>query len=145
MSIAKVIIHAVWATKNRAPLIHPDWEDILFQNMQEQFEKMGCEVLIINGYTDHVHCLFSMGRKHSISDIIKQVKGESSFYINSLAITGFHFLWQSGYAAFSVNEKNYNRLYKYILNQKVHHENNSMNEIFELPPLRIQLLSVDEI
>jgi REP element-mobilizing transposase RayT len=112
-------------------------------NMQEQFEKMGCEVLIINGYHDHVHCLFSMGRNHSISEIIKQVKGESSFYINSLAITGFHFLWQSGYAAFSVNEKNYDRLYKYILNQKVHHENNRVYEIFELPPLRFQTKSVE--
>ena len=145
MSIAKVIIHAVWATKNRVPMIRPEWEDILFLNMQEQFEKMGCEVLMINGMEEHVHCLFSMGRSHSIAEIIKQVKGESSFYKNSLALSENPFEWQKGYAAFSVNEKNYDRLYEYILNQKEHHENNSMNEIFELPPLRIQMVPVEEI
>ena len=57
-------------------------EKEIFEVMKSTFAKMGCIVGYIEGFTDHVHCLFSLGRDQTISDVIGRVKGASSFYIN---------------------------------------------------------------
>lgn len=85
---------------------------------------MGCEVLIVNGISDHVHCLFRMKRTQTIAEIIKHVKGGSSYQINSRTILTEKFAWQKGYGAFSVNYDELQDVYNYILNQKEHHRLN---------------------
>lgn len=70
---------------------------------------------------DHIHCLFFLGRQYSIADVIKQIKGSSSKFINTNKFTPQHFKWQDGYAAFSVSPDDVNRVYNYIKFQKRHH------------------------
>jgi REP element-mobilizing transposase RayT len=101
--------------------------------MKKEFESMNCEVDIINGVEDHVHCLFSLNRVNSIAEVIKQVKGGSAHYINSNAVCKTFFRWQVGYAAFSVSYKNFQTLYRYIQNQKQHHKRNSTIQDWEIP------------
>ena len=59
-SYSKIWVHAVWSTKNRAPFIHPQMEQQLFDFLKEELKKMGCMVSIVNGMPDHVHCLVSI-------------------------------------------------------------------------------------
>ena len=84
-SFNKIWIHAVWSTKERLPLIKPEIEKILYVFVGNQFRESGCPVRIINGMPDHIHCLFLQNPQKSVSEIIKQIKGSSSHYINEHA------------------------------------------------------------
>lgn len=117
-----VWIHAVWSTKHRQDIIHPEIEKEIFEVMKSTFAKMGCIVGYIDGFTDHVHCLFSLGRDQTISDVIGRVKGASSFYINKNKLTDFRFEWQEGFAAYSVSPSDFDRVFNYIKYQKMHHK-----------------------
>ena len=72
--------------------------------------------------SDHVHCLFLLSAQKSISEVIKQVKGSTSHWVNEQNIISEKFAWQTGYAAYSVSESQLEKVYQYILNQKEHHK-----------------------
>ncbi|GCD79388.1 hypothetical protein JCM30197_06350 [Schleiferia thermophila] len=96
-------------------------EKEVYQNLSEQFRELGCPVRIINGMSDHVHCLFLLNPQKSIAEVIKQIKGSSSYYINKKNLIDGRFAWQTGYAAYSVSESVVESVYQYIKNQKQHH------------------------
>ena len=127
----KIWVHAVWATKDRDPLIRPEIEEIIYGNMRNEFEGIGCAVKIINGMPEHVHCLFLLNPLKSIAEVIKQIKGSTSHFINDKNLTKEKFIWQSGYAAYSVSESQLIKVYNYILNQKVHHSNKSYGDEYD--------------
>ena len=81
-SYQKIWVHTVWATKNRMPLIHQSFEQELYNFISEQLREQNCSVSIVNGVENHIHCLFLLNHTHSISEIIKQIKGSSSHFIN---------------------------------------------------------------
>jgi REP element-mobilizing transposase RayT len=121
-SYSKIWVHAVWSTKNRMPLIHPKMEQKLFDYLKEELKKMGCMVSIVNGMPDHVHCLFGINPQKSITDIIKQIKGSSSHFVNSNQLISEKFIWQRGFGAFGVSHSAVDNVYCYIRNQKQHHQ-----------------------
>ena len=120
-SYNKIWIHAIWSTKERKPLIHPNVENKIHQFISEQLREQGCPVRIINGMPDHIHCLFLLSPQKSISEVIKQIKGSSSHFINQNNLIADKFAWQTGYAAYSVSELGINKVFEYIKNQKQHH------------------------
>ena len=69
---------------------------------------------------DHIHCLFVLNRKKSIAEVIKQVKGSSARYINQNNLMNDNFVWQVGYAAYSVLESVVDIVFKYIQHKKQH-------------------------
>ncbi|NDA62534.1 MAG: IS200/IS605 family transposase [Chitinophagia bacterium] len=122
-SFNKIWIHAIWATKYRQPLIQRNVENKIYPFIAEQLRAQGCPVRIINGMPDHIHCLFLLSPQKSIADVIKQIKGSSSHYINQTNLKLVKFSWQTGYAAFSVSESIVDKVFYYIKNQnqKQHH------------------------
>lgn len=85
---------------------------------------------------DHVHVLFLQNPQKTISDIIKQIKGSSSHFINRGELIPERFAWQTGYAAFAVSESQLNAVYNYIKNQKEHHlKKNGQDEFDEFVKL----------
>ncbi|MDP2688153.1 MAG: transposase, partial [Aequorivita sp.] len=71
---------------------------------------------------DHIHCLFLLSPQKSIADVIKQIKGSTSHFINQSNLIPEKFAWQTGYAAYSVSESVVDRVFRYITNQKAHHQ-----------------------
>ena len=130
-SFIKIWIHAVWATKERQPLIHKSVENTIYQFISEQLRAQGCPVRIINGMPDHIHCLFLLSRKKSIAEVIKQIKGSSSHYINQANLISEKFSWQTGYAAFSVSESIVDKVFQYIKNQKQHRTKKKFQQEYE--------------
>ena len=120
-SYNKIWLHVVFATKNRLPLIKPEAEHKIHAHMREQLIENGCPVRIINGMADHVHLLFLQNPKMAITDIVKQVKGNTSHWINEQNIIADKFAWQTGYAAYSVSESQLEKVFQYVKNQKEHH------------------------
>ena len=76
---------------------------------------------------DHIHCLFLLNPKKSITEVVKQIKGSSSHYINQNNLTTDKFSWQTGYAAFAVSESVLDKVFVYIQNQKTHHLKQNFN------------------
>ena len=124
-SYSKIWVHAVWSTKNRMSLIHPGMEQKLFNFLKEELKKSGCLVSIVNGMPDHVHCLFGINPQKSITDIIKQIKGSSSHFVNSNNLIPEKFIWQRGFGVFGVSHSAVDNVYHYIRNQKQHHQKRS--------------------
>lgn len=110
-SFIKIWIHAVWATKERQPMIHKSVENNIYQFISEELRALGCPVRIINGMPDHIHCLFLLSRQKSIAEVIKQIKGSNSHFINQANLISEKFSWQTGYAAFSVSESIVDRVF----------------------------------
>ena len=125
-SFNKIWIHAIWAMKERMPLIHPNIEQNVYQFISEQLREQGCPVRIINGMSDHIQCLFLLSPQKSIAEVIKQIKGSSSHYINQNNLITEKFAWQTGYAAYSISESIVEKVFHYIKNQKTLHEKKTM-------------------
>jgi REP-associated tyrosine transposase len=121
MSFVKIWIHAVWSTKNRKPLLQKRFRQELFDHINENADKKGILMEIVNGYHDHVHCLFRLKNDQTISKVMQLIKGESSFWINQQKIIESKFQWQNDYFAVSVSESGVSSVKKYIRNQEEHH------------------------
>lgn len=130
-SINKICVHIIWATKYRRPLIRPDKEHLIHRYLIQQFKDQGCSVIALNGMPDHIHCLVLLNPQKSLSKIVKQVKGSSSYYINHQNLSSEKFSWQTGYAAFSVSESSIQIVKAYVLNQKAHHHKKSFSDEYE--------------
>lgn len=130
-SYNKIWIHAIWSTKNRAALIHPHQEETVYSFIKKQFEELGCKVSLINGMPDHIHCLFLLNPQKSIAEVVKQIKGSSSHYLNQEEGDREKFAWQIGYAAFSVSESVFKKAFYYIRNQKEHHAKIKFEQEFD--------------
>lgn len=130
-SFNKIWIHAIWATKERMPLIDQSIENKVYNYIAEQLREQGCPVRIINGMPDHIHCLFLLNPKKSIAEVIKQIKGSSSHYLNQSNLIADKFAWQTGYAAYSVSESAVNKVFQYIINQKQHHTKKTFKQEYD--------------
>ena len=120
-SLSHVLIHCVFSTKNREPFIDDDIEVELFQYLGGVCNRMECPSLKVGGYLDHVHVLCSLSRKLPIMDLLEEIKKRSSKWIKGKGDKYAGFYWQTGYAAFSVDEKTVASIIQYIENQKTHH------------------------
>jgi REP element-mobilizing transposase RayT len=94
----------------------------IFSHIRENAKEKGIYIDFINGYTDHVHCLVSLGIDQSMSKIMQLIKGESSFWVNKNGICDEKFEWQDEYFAVSVSESIVDRVRNYIKKQEEHHQ-----------------------
>jgi len=130
-SFNKIWIHAIWATKERIPLISSVVEKKVYEIISAQLRELSCPVRIVNGMRDHIHCLFLLNPQKSVAEVLKQIKGSSSHYINQSNLIAEKFAWQTGYAAYSVSESVVERVYQYIKNQKQHHQNKTFQQEYD--------------
>lgn len=114
-SYSKLFYHLVFVTKYRVSVITPDMLEQLRTLFRKKAAELDSIIHILNGHRDHVHILVSAPPRVNVSQLAKHLKGYSSFMIKALR-------WQNGYAAFTVDEGSFQRVYVYIQNQERHHE-----------------------
>ena len=125
MSFVKIWIHLVFSTKNREPLLAKNVRHELNKHIIDNCKEKEIFLQTINGYTDHMHCLISLGKDQTISKVSQLIKGESSFWINKNELISEKFSWQDDYFAVSVSHSQVAQVVKYINNQEVHHTKKS--------------------
>lgn len=76
--MARVYLHVIFSTKDRAPLIGDDWRDELYQVLGGLANNLGCQSLLVGGMADHVHMLFQLGRTIIIADAVGTIISSSS-------------------------------------------------------------------
>ena len=104
MSFVKIWVHLVFATKTREPLLTKEFRYDVQKHIIENCIEKEIFLQTINGYTDHLHCLISLGKDQSIAKVTQLIKGESSFWINQNNLAPEKFSWQDDYFAVSVSE-----------------------------------------
>ena len=121
-----LLVHLIFSTKGRQPLIRPGIRDDLFAYMGGVIREIKAAALIINGTADHVHMLIRIRPAQSVAEVTRIVKANSSRWAHDKLKA--YFAWQTGYAFFSVSESNVAAVSKYIANQEEHHRKHTFQE-----------------
>lgn len=119
---SQMYAQCVFAVKYRNSQIHKNWEKDLFSVIGNLIKENNCDLMIVNGMPDHVHTLFRFKPSVSISKVMQGVKAKSSKWLNESDYCNERFEWQSGFGCFTYSQKEINSVFKYIENQKMHHE-----------------------
>jgi REP element-mobilizing transposase RayT len=119
--------HLVFGTKNREPLIAPDWQPRLHEYMGGTIAGLGGFPQGVGGVADHVHLLVGLKATHCLSDVLRELKKASSQWVHE-EIGVQAFAWQEGYAAFTVGSTARSGVQGYIANQEEHHRVKSFRE-----------------
>ena len=122
-----VYIHANWAVKYRMELLDQKTIELLVEHIHQYAKTKKIILLAAGGYSDHFHSLIKLKSEQRLCDVIKFIKGESSFWLNNIRTTDGTFQWQTGYYAESICKSEVKRVIKYILNQQQHHESRIRN------------------
>jgi putative transposase len=120
-SLVKNYLHIVFSTKHRQPLIHPPVDAELYAYLGGICNRLGCQVLKVGGYTDHVHILCLLSKKITLIKLMEELKSHSSKWMKTKGDEYKNFYWQDGYGAFAVNPAQVDRVVAYIANQHEHH------------------------
>ncbi|WP_079242822.1 IS200/IS605 family transposase [Chryseobacterium indologenes] len=129
MAFIKIYIHLVFSTRNRDPFLNTfDIRLKVWKHIKEYATEKGIFLDMINGHSDHCHCLISLGSDQNIEKIVQLLKGESSHWINKNQLTLGKFSWQDEYFAVSVSESMIDSVRNYIKNQEKHHQKKSFDK-----------------
>jgi putative transposase len=127
----QINIHAVFAVQNRAACINTNWKEEMHKYISGIVSNNNHKVLAINSMPDHVHLLFGLRPAQSLSDLLQDVKGDSSRWINERKFCRGLFRWQEGFGAFAIGMKDVHKTIHYIQTQEQHHRTVSFREEYE--------------
>ncbi len=121
----QIHVQFIFAVKYRNGLIQPSFKAELYQYISGILKPHNHKLLAINGISDHIHIFIGMRPTQSISDLMQDIKGNSSKWINEKSFLKVRFEWQEGYGAFSYSKSHVNNVIDYIKNQEEHHKKES--------------------
>ena len=121
-------IQVVFAVKGRDNVIVKPWCDELYKYMSGIITQKGHKAIIVNGMPDHVHAFIGLRPSMAISDLVRDIKNNSSKFVNTRRLVKGRFQWQEGYGAFSYSHSQIQNVYNYVLNQEKHHRKKTFRE-----------------
>jgi putative transposase len=122
------LLHVVFSTKNRAPLIARTWRPRLLGFLSSIAADRKFPAVIVGGVEDHVHLWISLPADRPICDCVRLLKGASSKWANDNLFPDRSFAWQEGYGAFAIGPSLKDATVAYIENQEEHHRNRTFQE-----------------
>ena len=129
---SQIYIHVIFSVKDREPLLRDYFRSEVFGYIGDILKGRGNSLIAVNGLADHVHLFIGMKPKYTLSEIIRDVKSNSSRYINRRGWLKKKFEWQSGFGAFSYSHSQKEIVSAYIINQECHHRNRGFEHEFNL-------------
>jgi REP element-mobilizing transposase RayT len=127
-TFTQIYIQVVFAVKSRSCIINADWENELYKYISGIVKGKGQKSIIVNGMPDHVHVFVGLNPSIAVSDLVRDVKNNSTKFLNAQNYFKNKFEWQEGFGAFSYSHSQIENVYNYILNQKEHHRKKSFRE-----------------
>jgi len=119
--------HLIWSARNRVPLITRENQSSLYAYMGGVIKNYDGKLMEAGGTFDHVHLLVGLSLPDKFSDLVRDVKTNSSLWLKKNS-TQQYFAWQEGYGSFSVSYSSLEKVKHYIKNQKEHHKTKSFDE-----------------
>lgn len=128
MSLLKIWIHAMWAVKNRQPLLVDGTRETLENHIFETSRIKNIVIDTVGGCSDHIHCLLRLSNDQSPNMVLQLIKGESSLWINKKNLVNQKFEWEKEFIAVSIGESQVDQVREYIRNQVEVHTLKSFEE-----------------
>jgi len=127
-TFSQIYIQVVFAVKGQENLIARSWRDELHKYIAGIIKGKEQKSIIVNGVADHIHCFIGLKPSMSISDLVRDIKNNSTNFVNEKRLVKGKFSWQEGYGAFSYSHSHINDVYNYILNQEEHHKKQTFRD-----------------
>jgi len=127
-TFSQLYIQIVFAVKGRENLIANSWKKELHKYIAGIIKGKGQKPIIVNGMADHIHAFIGLKPVMPISDLVRDMKNNSSNFINDQKLVKGKFSWQEGYGAFSYSHSHIESVYNYILNQEAHHKKKTFKQ-----------------
>ena|ERR1041385_2921290 len=124
----QLYVHVTFGVKFRQQLLAREWRDELFKYITGVTTNKKQILMQINGTEDHIHILLAIKPTVLLSDVVRDIKANSSRFINEKNWVKGKFEWQGGFGAFSVGHSQVNMVVNYIRNQEEHHRNKKFEE-----------------
>ncbi len=129
-SLAKNLLHLVFSTKDRCPLIAGTVREELHSYAGGILRNLDSPALLMNSVEDHIHILFNLHRTKALSDVVMELKRGTSKWMKEQGPEHSLFYWQAGFGAFSVSQSNVKSVEEYIAKQAEHHAKQSFQDEF---------------
>jgi REP element-mobilizing transposase RayT len=130
-SLAKILVHTVFSTKERRPYLRDrELRDELHTYLGGILKRLDCQPIVVGGVEEHVHLLSALSRTCEAAEMVKEVKRGSSVWMKSKGVEAF--AWQNGYGVFSIGFSQIPAIREYIENQEEHHRRATFQDEFRL-------------
>ena len=127
-TFTQIYIQIVFAVASREGLLRREHKEELHKYITGILRNNGHKLIEINSMPDHAHILIGLKPSMALSDLVKDIKAESSGFINEKRWVKGRFNWQEGYGAFSYSHSHLDAVIRYIRNQEKHHSARSFRD-----------------
>ena len=127
-SFSQIYLQYVFAVKGRQNLLQKPWREEVFKYISGIIKGKNQKPIIVNGVSDHVHVFVGLKPAMPIPDLIRDIKNNSSNFINENRWVKGKFSWQEGYGVFSYSHSQIDSVYQYIANQEAHHREKTFKD-----------------
>ena len=127
-TFSQIYIQTVFAVDGRRCLIRPEFKEEIYKYITGIVRNNGQKLISINGMSDHVHILIGLKPAMALADLVRDIKADSSNFINKKKWVRGRFSWQEGYGAFSYGHSQLDTIIRYIQNQEQHHRRRSFKD-----------------
>jgi REP element-mobilizing transposase RayT len=124
----QLYFHVVFAVKGRNNHISNKWKDELYKFITGIITNKNQKLMIINGMPNHIHLLIGTKPNCNLSDLVRDIKANSSKWVNEKMFIKGKFEWQTGFGAFTVSQSGVQNVINYIKNQEEHHRKKSFKK-----------------
>jgi len=124
----QIYIHVIFTVQGRQNLISKQYKDELYKYITGIIQSKKQKVIVIGGMPDHIHILIGIKPDIALSDLVRDVKANSSKFINEKRWVVGKFSWQEGFGAFSYSQSQLDSIASYIKNQEKHHSKKTFRE-----------------
>jgi REP element-mobilizing transposase RayT len=125
---SQVYIHLVFSPRGREACLREEIQEEIYSYISKTITNKNHKSININGMPDHIHILVGLNQTQAISELVCDIKRSSSLYINEKKLIRTKFQWQEGYGVFSYSRSHLSRIYRYIENQKIHHQKRTFKD-----------------
>jgi REP element-mobilizing transposase RayT len=125
---SQIYIQTVFAVSGRLSLIHGEHKEEIYKYITGIVRNSGHKLIAINGMPDHVHILLGLKPDTALSDLVRDIKSNSTNFINERRLAHGKFGWQEGYGAFSYGRSQLDSIIHYIQNQEKRHSRGSFKD-----------------
>ncbi len=127
-TFSQLYVQIIFAVKGRENLIKKEFRTEIFEYIAGIIKGKDQKPIIVNGVGDHVHVFVGLRPSMSVSDLVRDIKNNSSNFINSKKFVKGKFSWQEGFGAFTYGQSQIDSVFKYISNQEAHHQKKTFKE-----------------
>ena len=124
----QIYIHVVFAVEGRQNLIQPEHNDELQKYITGIVSAQKHKLIAVNNMPDHLHLLVGLLPDAALSDLVRDIKANSSRFINEKRWGMGRFSWQEGFGAFSHSRSQLGAVIRYIEDQQKHHARKSFRD-----------------